>query len=81
MPKSHISSIVRKHGLKPGDTMRNVHGEEIADSCVIDGYTIIHREDGERGGYRIISENPLLGDETQQFFTADAMAILKAYLP
>lgn len=79
MSQSQINRIIEQHGLKSGDTMINIHGDPIEGSCVIDPYTIIHREDGPQGGYRLLSQRPLTGEETSQYISDKALAALRAY--
>ena len=79
MAQSQINRIVTEHGIKPGEPMRNVHGEVIEGSCVLSPYMFIHREDGPTGGYRLISENALLGDQHQEWISADTLAALRGY--
>lgn len=76
MSKSVISEIVERHGLKPGQPMRNVNGDDIPGSAVLSRYMVIHRDDN---GYRLISENPLLGSQTDQWISKETLAALAGF--
>ena len=73
---SKINEIVKQHGLKVGDEMKNIHGETIPGSCILSDSMIIHREEDH---YRLIMENPITGEQHQQFIRAEALAALKNY--
>ena len=55
-----IGDIIKKHGLKPGDTMFNKAGFEIENSCVIDNTCIIYRDHDQR--VRLQRENVLTNE-------------------
>lgn len=77
MSKSMINQVIVREGLKPGDTMRNVKGEDIEGSVVLGSYSFIHRDDGHHGGYRLESERPIHGDAQSLWLSKDAMRVLK----
>lgn len=70
-----IASIVAKHALKPGDPMRNIHGEIIADSVVLHNRCFAHRVGN---GVEIIHESSITDKETTLFLTDKAFAALRA---
>lgn len=72
MSKSEINNVIKKHDLKSGDTMRNIHGDEIPGSVVIDNYTFVHPERDTKG-FRMVSEKPLTGEQTERWLSVDAI--------
>jgi len=78
MSKPQINAVITANGLKAGDTMVNVHGEPIPGSVVLDNYTFVHPEGGPQGGFRLVHERPIHGDEMSQFLSHAAMRALKS---
>ena len=76
MSKPIISTIIAKHGLKPGDAMRTLDGDVIDRSRVIGDHMVVY-PDGE--GYLMVSENVILDTQHQQFLSAAMMEQLRAY--
>lgn len=77
MSKSMINQVIVQNELKPGDTMRNVKGEDIEGSVVLGPYSFVHPEDGPHGGFRLESERPIHGDAQSLWLSKDAMRALK----
>lgn len=79
MSKSNISDIVTKHGLKLGDKMRNIHGEEIENSAVLSNHGVIIRRDNDiASGYDLILESPIHGTQASHWLSAKTVETLKA---
>lgn len=76
MPDSVITRIVREHGLKPGDAMRTIHGDEIAGSRVIGVSMVVYPQDDH---HLLVSESVLTGEETRVILTPDMLAQLGTY--
>lgn len=77
---SNISAIIKEHGLAPGDTMKNIHGEDIEGSAVLnDRLVVIKRDEGDAyPGYDLLAENPLSGEETKLYLSAATFATLQS---
>lgn len=75
--ESQISKIIAKHGLIPGQPMKNVHGEDIDGSVVLSNYTVV-LSNKPSAGYTLINERALEGTEQQVFLTEGAFAILQS---
>lgn len=69
-----INSIIEKHGLKRGDAMKNVSGNYLDRSRVIDNYTFVTwREDA----VRFLTENPITGERRDFTISKEAFETLQ----
>lgn len=76
---SVTANIIRDANLKPGDAMRNVHGETVEGSMVLDGSTFMYRDgDNPDGGYRLYSESPITGAVIDKWLPDTAIAAIRA---
>lgn len=73
--ESQINAVIVKNGLKVGDTMLNIHGDEIPNSVVLGSYNVLYRNDN--GGYTLLNEAPLRGEETSIHLTDEAVAAFR----
>jgi hypothetical protein len=78
MDENIIAQIIQKHGLKPGDRMRNVNGGEIANSLVMSDYNVLI-ENGDR--YELHNINVITGKETIITFTPAEVETLRKFNP
>lgn len=72
---SIINRVIKENGLKAGDTMKDVRGDDIPDSVVLGDYTVLIK-DGKC--YNLRAENVLTGEETVIRIWPEGMAALKA---
>lgn len=59
--KHLVSSIIKDHGLSPGDKMLNINGDEIENSVVLGGYSCAYRE----GKQVVIEKEKVIGGERE----------------
>lgn len=71
-----IRQVIEQHGLKAGDTMKNIHGEDIAKSIVLSPSTVALAVDDGYPGVEIIAER-MSGIEDRMFLTTESFALLQ----
>jgi hypothetical protein len=76
MALSRIQNVVRQFDLKPGDTMKSIHGDDIANSRVLSETMIIHAEDS---GFRLLHDHPITGEQMDFWMSAGELDQLRGY--
>ena len=73
---SEIANIIKSHQLVGGMPMKNLFGEDIKASCVIDSHSFVCLDDdGKR--VRLLRENAITGVQIDESFTSEAFAALQ----
>lgn len=73
---SEIANIIKSHQLVGGMPMKDIFGDDIEASCVIDSHSFVHLDDdGKR--VRLLRENSITGTQIDESFTAEAFAALQ----
>tara|TARA_Y100001968_G_scaffold323375_1_gene360952 strand:- start:559 stop:921 length:363 start_codon:yes stop_codon:yes gene_type:complete len=73
---SLIRKIVKEHGLVGGMPMKNIHGEDIDNSVVIDSHSWAFY-DPDNKCVRLLREHAISGTEIDENFSAEAFAALQ----
>jgi len=73
---SEIANIIKSHQLAGGMPMKNIFGEDIESSCVIDSQSFVHLDDGGKR-VRLLRENAITGAQIDESFTTEAFAALQ----
>lgn len=75
--QSQINSIVRKNSLRRGMPMRNVSGDVIRNSKVLDEYSFVFQD--VHGVVHLLMESPISGEQTEVFFSQETFQALQTF--
>jgi len=70
-----VSKIIKDNGLQPGQLMKNIHGDDIPGSLVIDNYTaLVGTNDGF---FTLYNTRPISGATTEIRLSQSAVDIIR----
>lgn len=75
--QSKINSIIEQHSLRPGMPMRNINGEAIPASKVLDDYSFVFKDD--YGVVHLLAESPISGEQREMLFSQKTFAALQSF--
>lgn len=74
--KSKIRETIKDHQLVGGLPMKDITGDDIENSCVIDSSTFVYWDEKDKCVY-LHRENAVTGEETFESFSGEAFAALQ----
>lgn len=77
MRESIISKLIAEHDLKPGQPMKNVSGNDIASSVILNSRMVLIKMSDDTQKYALYREDLMTSEETVIYFGDQEMNILK----